>query len=260
MAKTKISEFSSNPSNNTDINGINIAEGCAPGGINNAIRQLMADLKDFQTGTDGDDLTVGGNLTASGNVSVAGTTTLGADPASAMQAATKQYVDARLPSGLLLMWPTSTAPTGWLVCNGQAVSRTTYAALFAVIGTVFGAGDNVTTFNLPDYRDRMPIGANSISAIGGTGGTRDAVVVSHTHTMSDSGNHSHAVQTGLNNGGDGWGDGVRDTPNAYTFVSMALSGSTGDAGNHNHTVNASGESGVDKNLPPYLGINFIIKV
>ncbi len=54
MAKTKISEFDVNPDNNTDINNINIAEGCAPSGINNAIRQIMADLKAFQTGADGD--------------------------------------------------------------------------------------------------------------------------------------------------------------------------------------------------------------
>lgn len=70
MAKTKISEFSSTPGNNTDINGINIAEGCAPSGINNAIRQLMADLKDFQTGSAGDNLTVGGNLSVTGTTSL----------------------------------------------------------------------------------------------------------------------------------------------------------------------------------------------
>lgn len=75
MPKTKISEFDSNPANNTDINSINIAEGCAPSGINNAIRQLMADLKDQQDGTSGDPFTVGGTLTASGALTVAGTFT-----------------------------------------------------------------------------------------------------------------------------------------------------------------------------------------
>jgi hypothetical protein len=66
MAKNKISEFSSTPANNTDIAGINIAEGCAPSGINNAIRELMAQLKDQQTGTDGDGFIVGGAFTSSG--------------------------------------------------------------------------------------------------------------------------------------------------------------------------------------------------
>lgn len=66
MAKNKISEFSATASNNTDIGGINIAEGCAPSGINNAIRELMAQLKDQQAGTDGDGFTVGGAFTSSG--------------------------------------------------------------------------------------------------------------------------------------------------------------------------------------------------
>jgi len=81
MPKTKISEFDVNPDNNTDINSINIAEGCAPSGINNAIRQLMSDLKEQQTGASGDSFTVGGNLAVTGtsaftgNVAFAGATT-----------------------------------------------------------------------------------------------------------------------------------------------------------------------------------------
>ena len=74
MPKNKISEFSSTPANNTDIGGINIAEGCAPSGINNAIRELMAQLKDQQAGTDGDNFTVGGNLTVTGTTTLTGTT------------------------------------------------------------------------------------------------------------------------------------------------------------------------------------------
>jgi hypothetical protein len=77
MAKNKISEFSSTPANNTDIGGIDIAEGCAPSGINNAIRELMAQLKDQQVGTDADNFTVGGNL------SVTGTSTFAAGSVSA---------------------------------------------------------------------------------------------------------------------------------------------------------------------------------
>jgi len=77
MAKNKISEWSSTPSNNTDIGGIDIAEGCAPSGINNGIRELMAQVKDMITGADGDDFIVGGNLT------VTGTTSLGTDLAIA---------------------------------------------------------------------------------------------------------------------------------------------------------------------------------
>jgi hypothetical protein len=72
MAKNKISEFSSTPANNTDIGGIDIAEGCAPSGINNAIRELMAQLKDQQVGTDADNFTVGGNLSVTGTTTATG--------------------------------------------------------------------------------------------------------------------------------------------------------------------------------------------
>jgi hypothetical protein len=75
MAKTKISEFDSTPANNTDIDSINIAEGCAPSGINNAIRELMSQLKDQQTGAAGDNFTVGGNLVVTGTSVHTGATT-----------------------------------------------------------------------------------------------------------------------------------------------------------------------------------------
>lgn len=76
MAKTKISEYDASAGNNTDVNSVNIAEGCAPSGINNAIREVMAALKRFETGADGDSMTVGGNLVVSGTATLS-TTTIG---------------------------------------------------------------------------------------------------------------------------------------------------------------------------------------
>jgi len=73
MAKTKISEFSATAADNTDITNINIAEGCSPANVNNAIRSLMALLKDQQAGTSGDPFTVAGALTASGTLVASGT-------------------------------------------------------------------------------------------------------------------------------------------------------------------------------------------
>ena len=72
------------------------------------------------------------------------------------------------PTGGLMMWPTATAPSGWLLCDGTAISRTTYAALFAVISTTFGTGDGSTTFNLPDYRNRTPFGASAATTASAT--------------------------------------------------------------------------------------------
>jgi hypothetical protein len=72
MAKNKISEWSSTPASNTDVGGINIAEGMAPSDVNNAIREIMAQVKDQQAGLDGDNFTVGGNLTVNGTASISG--------------------------------------------------------------------------------------------------------------------------------------------------------------------------------------------
>ena len=76
MSKTKISEYDSSAGSNTDVNGVNISEGCAPSGINNAIREVMAALKRFETGSDGDSITVGGNLVVSGTATLS-TATIG---------------------------------------------------------------------------------------------------------------------------------------------------------------------------------------
>jgi microcystin-dependent protein len=173
-----------------------------------------------------------------------------------------------VPSGAIAMWPTNTPPTGWLLANGTAVSRTTYATLFSLFGTTFGSGDGASTFNLPNYTDRMPIGAGSAYAVAATGGSADAIVVSHSHsatsTITDSG-HYHNMGNGsegsLNalygndgNQGSGWraansgGAGVNGrTDTKTTGITAATS------------VASSGSSGTNANLPPYLGIQFIIK-
>jgi microcystin-dependent protein len=98
------------------------------------------------------------------------------------------------PTGIISMYggainpPTTNPPSGWLYCNGAAYSRTSYAALFAVIGTAYGAGDGTTTFNVPDMQQRFPLGkaaSGTGATLGGTGGAID-----HTHTSAA---HSHTV-------------------------------------------------------------------
>ena len=95
MAKEKISQYSSNPANNTDIGGINIAENCPPSNINNAIRQLMAQLKEFQDGASGDSLTLNGSLLGMGNNNFTGNSTAKTMPAgdNGTRIATTAYVD-----------------------------------------------------------------------------------------------------------------------------------------------------------------------
>ena len=93
-----------------------------------------------------------------------------------------------VPTGSMMAYAGSSAPSGWLLCAGQAVSRTTYAALFSAISTAYGTGDGTTTFNLPDLRGRIPAGKDDM---GGTAANRLQVSLSGTTTASS------AVVTGL---------------------------------------------------------------
>jgi microcystin-dependent protein len=112
-------------------------------------------------------------------------------PTTATHAASKGYVDGLWKPGMGMIWYGATAPTGWLLCQGQSLSRTEYAALFAEIGTTWGSVD-ANSFTLPDLREKVGVGYKSGSTFAGTlgvsGGAADAVVVSHGHTM---GSHTH---------------------------------------------------------------------
>jgi microcystin-dependent protein len=109
-----------------------------------------------------------------------GTLAADSDSLVATQKATKTYVDARTPTGVILPYGGSSAPNGYLMCDGSPVSRTTYAALFSVIGTTYGAGDGSTTFNVPDMRGYVPVGYKSGDADFGTLG---GAVGAKTHTL-----------------------------------------------------------------------------
>ena len=101
-----------------------------------------------------------------------------------------------MPIGSIICYGAASAPSGWLLCDGSVVSRTTYAGLFAVVGTVFGAGDGSTTFQLPDLRGRSPLGheASSDHDIGETGGSA-SVDLSHTHGVGSLANAAEASHT-----------------------------------------------------------------
>jgi hypothetical protein len=98
MAKTKISEYSATSADNTDISNINIAEGCSPANVNNAIRTVMAQLKDQQAGTSGDNFTVGGNLSVTGTSTLTGNVTAPTQSSSdnSTKVATTAFVTAKV--------------------------------------------------------------------------------------------------------------------------------------------------------------------
>lgn len=168
-------------------------------------------------------------------------------------------------TGSMLMWPVVTAPTGFLLCSGSAVSRTTYATLFAVVGVIFGAGDGSTTFNLPDYRDRMPVGAGTTYTAAVTGGSKDALVVTHTHTATFTGTalgtHNHQLGSRDSTASDGGSPNQEFVNDFGAGNGSPVTTSSVSAGTPAGTVSvtSAGASGTNANLPPYIGIYFIIK-
>jgi microcystin-dependent protein len=152
--------------------------------------------------------------------------------------------------GEIRMIASSTTPTNWLICSGSAVSRTTYSYLFSVIGTAFGEGDGSTTFNLPDLRDRFPVGAGSTYSIGSTGGAStvtllDSNLPAHTHTVSipvtsDTGFSSDPEKKILG------GANIYKNPETYDSDLSAFNTGT------------TGSSEPFSIVPKYLGIKYII--
>jgi microcystin-dependent protein len=153
-----------------------------------------------------------------------------------------------MPSGSIQPWTGSSVPSGWLICNGSAVSRTTYSDLFAVISTRFGSGDGSTTFNLPDLQGYQMVGSDSATGpIDNTStyrsGTNDAATITahssevHSHTITYASyseiahtqSHSHTASPALASAG------------AHTHTGAAVTSNTGQAHQHTATV-ASGNT------------------
>lgn len=136
------------------------------------------------------------------------------------------------PIGAIVAWPVSAVPTRWLECNGQAVSRTTYASLYALIGTTFGSGDNSTTFNLPDYNGYYLVGGSPTNASSGaaTATLTTSNLPSHSHNLSAYNAHTHT-----------WADaGHTHTNTAHNHTQNAHSHTDSHTHNtnivHNHTI------------------------
>jgi microcystin-dependent protein len=134
------------------------------------------------------------------------------------------------PTGSIIIWAGGTAPTHWLLCNGATVSRTTYARLFAAIGTTYGAGDGSTTFAIPNLMGRVPFGKDpdqaEFNSLGETGGTKTLTIAIanlpvHTHSID----HNHAE--------------VSSSTDSHSH-----SGTTSSGGSHTHTVSDGGSGAV----------------
>lgn len=154
----------------------------------------------------------------------------------------KTFGNMMLPPGVVVPYAGSAAPAGWLLCDGAAVSRATYAALFAIIGVVYGAGDGSTTFNVPNYKGRVPVGVDAAQSefdvVGEVGGAK-----THTLQISEMPAHTHPV-TGV--GSAATGSATNLTGASDTSSTTATAGSTGGGQPH-------------QNMPPYICQHYLIK-
>lgn len=154
-----------------------------------------------------------------------------------------------------MLWYDNSIPNGWLVCNGQAVSRTTYGELFALWGVQFGNGDGSTTFNLPNLSERSPMGVGGTVGLGDTLGEAEhtlttAEIPAHSHTFVGD-QHSHLVEQ------------YNGTPGGTTprfqmpTGGLAASRATGNAFASGTNENTGGGE-AHNNVHPVLGVHFIV--
>lgn len=192
-----------------------------------------------------------------------------------MGSKTRATILAVAAPGIIFDYAGSTAPDGFLMCYGQAVSRTTYAALFDVIGTTYGVGDGSTTFNVPDLRGRACVGrdnmggtaANRMTASGGvTGTTLGAVGGAETHTLTTAQMPAHTHANTLNDTGHTHtyqkynGSNVGSAPSAGTGYQAGFATVASDNATTGITItNASQGSGqAHPNVQPSMVVNKII--
>ena len=156
--------------------------------------------------------------------------------------------DRTVPIGTILMYASHTPPSDkWLTCTGQAVSRATYADLFNRIGTTYGVGDASSTFNLPDFRDRFPVGTGASYAPNASGGEASHILTiaelpSHNHSNDQYSHILKPTQAGSITGSD--------TSNSDTEANVTTSAA----------MSSVGSGSAHENRPPYRAVPFIIKV
>jgi len=158
------------------------------------------------------------------------------------------------PPGAVTQYAGSAEPAGWLFCDGQEVSRTTYSALFASISTTYGVGDGSTTFNVPDARGKSSVGANNSGLPNGLDGgftTRDLAdtggAETHQLSVSEMPSHGHSTNNNLSNG-------------SGSDTTRVAAGTTPDLGGPQlGGIQNTGGDGSHNTMHPFLVFNYIIK-
>jgi len=191
-----------------------------------------------------------------------------------------------VPPGVISQFAGIVAPSGYFICEGQEVSRTMYASLFSVIGTMYGAGNGSTTFNLPNFKGRVPVGFdstqsefNSINKLGGekTHSISSDELPSHNHsgTVDSNGSHTHGItdpghrhnfttiNDDYNNSGTnppGFSADSAGLKTWYTsYENTGITVNSGGAHTHTFTTSSVGNNVAMNVMQPFIVVNYIIK-
>jgi microcystin-dependent protein len=170
-----------------------------------------------------------------------------------------------IPTGTITPWSQATPPTGFLECDGTAVSRSTYAALFAIISDTYGAGDGSTTFNLPNLTDRVACGKSNTKNFASTGGANTVAntgnvagsTANATLSTAQLASHNHTITPGTFNGSPNTG--YPDIRNDSTGGTNNQLGSAGSGQGHSHNMSANFAGDANSVLQPFLTLIYIIK-
>lgn len=207
-------------------------------------------IRDFVTSAKGVTLQSPVSLPADYSITLlsslpATTQTLTIDPSGNLAANTSVT-----PSGSIIMYGGASAPSGYLLCDGSAVSRTTYASLFSAIGTNYGIGNGTTTFNVPDLRGLFPRGTDN-----GAGNDPDA----SSRTATNSGNSGDNV--GSFQSDDFLSHSHPAQPPVPNFMGVGFNGGLGTVAGANATpMSTTGNTGGNETRPKNVYVNFIIQI
>jgi microcystin-dependent protein len=196
-------------------------------------------------GANGDDYVAKSGSTMTGALTVAGTI-------NATAGKLAEGGNALVPAGCVQMFAGSNVPGGWLLCNGAAISRTTYASLYAAIGTTYGTGDGSTTFNLPDFRGIFPRGAGTSGKLTNANGVSfNATIGAYQNDRMQGHKHSKTGYYGTVDSGSLWYANSEPWGAGQSYTSITGIPSTDGS-------NGTPRTGAETN-PANLAVNFIIK-
>ena len=167
-----------------------------------------------------------------------------------------------IPTATIVPWSAAALPSGFLECNGTDVSRTTYSALFGIIGTTYGAGDGSTTFAVPDLQDNTPVGKSGTKALASTGGANTATSTGNVGGSTANATLSTAQLASHSHSGGATGNiGVarNPVPGYSPAAGSSNTGSTGSGSGHSHNMSANFSGDATSVLQPYLTLMYVIK-